>query len=66
MSINCGKCKKDLPIRLRVINATHVNSTHKNFNSIKGSNAEWHCQDCKRNDIAFGLNLRQNKLIQQS
>ena len=69
MSINCSKCKKDLPILLRVITCDsckqyfHVKCcgiTHKDFNSIKGSNAEWHCQHCKRNDIAFGLNLRQN------
>ena len=68
-NINCGKCKKLLPKNLRVVNCDtckrfyHVKCcgvTHKEFNLLRSSNSQWHCQACTTSALSSSLNAKSN------
>ena len=56
--INCGKCNKFIPVRIRIIKCDtcehffHVKCcdvNHRTYNSVKQSNNDWHCERCTSN-----------------
>ena len=68
--IECGECKKSLPKHLRIIICDseeffHVKCcgiTRKTFKSIKSSNTQWDCKDCKakvlNNNLLYTTNSK--------